>query len=670
MLTRVHPRQAHGVKLSKLSIAIALVSAFSSYSYAAEDQSNTRNIKSSEQVMLDEIDVSASSVHQAQSLRKQAVEASSVSRSSVQVSGGELNYQNAVKTLNSLQHSVSGMLTSPGSSGHFGGGTKIRTFGDFGAATSIDGLPTFRLTETEGGGYSQTLIPNGAIESVTVHKGSQGVMYGDGTDGGTIVTQIKSGRHYKDHVAISADYSTADEKQVQLELANGTKQGDYYITGRWLDGDYQGTPQNMEQQTVKGGVAKFGWNFSEKTRLEALFISNNSKPLIYRAGALNEIKSRAMVSSMVLDHMVDKELSLQAGLVVSTSDMIWEARNRDRGTDNKILFTNAFFSKSLDKNWGYIGSVGAEISKIDSYRDKQWHNQFNDKSIKNSNTFTYKKDLAITVGLRNTWFDNEIELNNDVQADNLVTDSVLSYELSSSYLFTSGVKLRGSIASGFNRYYAKYGNFGTDALNPDGAGDEVVEALTYEVGANYQWDTGSVDIALYETEQDGVPRRNGGAIESMIVKQQGVELDWLHMLTDNLSVTANFTHIIDLDAIREDGTHVNGNIFWGNQVTPVPTNQFGMKVNYAINPTVSLWGKTFINSGFDSTQADGNVIERESYHLFDLGASWQFNAKTLLTARIENITDEHNYGTVIKGNDIPEETNIGRALWLGLKYTF
>lgn len=654
-------------KMSKVSIAITLLAAFSSHVSATEKKVLN---ESGNSIKLEEIDISATEVHQAQSLRKQAVEAAAASRSTTELTGGEMSQHNAVKSLNTIQHSVSGMLTSPGSSGHFGGGTKIRTFGDWGAATSIDGLPTFRLSESEGGGYTQTLIPAGAIESITVHKGSQGVMYGDGTDGGTIVTQIKSGRNYQNHVAISADYSTADEKQVQLEAANGTKQGDYYITGRWLDGDYEGTPPNIEQQTVKGGVAKFGWNFSEKTRLEALFINNNSNPLIYRRGALNEIKSRAMVSSISLDHMFDKTLSVQAGMVYSTSDMVWEARNRDRGTDNQIFYTNAFFSHSLDANWGYVGTVGAEISKIDSYRDKKWHNQFNDKSIKSSNTFTYKDELTITVGLRNTWFDNEIEFDNAVQADNLATDSVMSYELSSSYQVTPALKLKGSIASGFNRYYSKYGNFGTDALNPEGAGDEVVEALTYELGANYNWPSGTLDLAVYQTEQDGVPRRNNGAIESMLVEQEGVEIDWLQVITDNLSISANFTHILDLDAIREDGSHVNGNIFWGNQVTPVPTNQLGVQVNYAVSHDVSVWAKGFFNSGFDSTKADGAVIKRESYELLDLGVSWQVTADTLLTARVENITDEHHYGTVIEGNEAPEENNIGRALWLGMKYTF
>lgn len=670
MLKHLPNYPIQSIKFTKSILVVAMLSSFSGHVMAFENQMLDANTKEMDSITLDTIDVGVSEVHQAQSLRKKTVEASATNRSTSQVTGGELKDHNALNTLNTLHHSVSGMLSAPGSSDRFGGSTKIRTFGDWGAATSIDGLPTFRITQSEGGGYTNTLIPSGAIENVTVYKGSQGVMYGDGTDGGTIVTQIKSGRNYKNHVALTLDYSTADEKQLQLEAANGTKQGDYYITGRWLDGDYQGTPQNIEQQTVKGGVAKFGWNFNEKTRLEALFIVDDSNPLIYRAGNLNEIESSSLVSSLVLDHMIDKDLSLQTGVVYSTSDMLWEARNRDRGTDNKIAFANAFFSQTLNKNWGYIGTVGAEISLIDSYRDNQWHNQFTDVSIKNSNTFTYKKDWTFTLGLRNTWFDNEIELDNVIQEDNLADESVLSYELSAGYQITQAVNIRSSISSGYNRYYSKYGNFGTDALNPDGAGDEIVEAITYEVGATYNWDLGSIDVALYQAEQDGVPRRNDGLIESMLVEQQGLELDWVQLLSDNISLTVNFTHIIDLDAIREDGTHVNGNIFWENQVTPVPTNQLGLQLSYALNNEVSLWVKSFLNSGFESTQADGLVIEREDYQLLDLGISWQFNSKTLLTARVENVTDEHHYGQVIEGEDAPEETNVGRALWIGLNYTF
>ena len=186
----------------------------------------------------------------------------------------------------------------------------------------------------------------------------------------------------------------------------------------------------------------------------------------------------------------------------------------------------------------------------------------------------------LSAGLRHTWFTNDIDFNGTGQPDNLADDGVWSYELGASYSVLESTRVRGSVASGFNRFFEKYGNFGTDALNTNGAGDDIVESLTYEVGINQGWAGGWIDVALYTTEQDGVPRRaSAGSLESVTVDQSGLEVEVLHQITRDLTVSAGYMRVLDLQTTRADGTKVNGNIFWDGQSTSVPENQFSVRLD-------------------------------------------------------------------------------------------
>src|SRR5690606_29030396 len=140
------------------------------------------------------------------------------------------------------------------------------------------------------------------------------------------------------------------------------------------------------------------------------------------------------------------------------------------------------------------------------------------------------------------------------QADNLKDDSMFSYTLGAAWSVLERTRLRASVATGYNRFIGKYGNFGTDALNSSGAGDEIVESRTVEFGVRQDFSLGHADLAIYEVEQDGVPRRNAGALESMTVNQRGREFELLARLTPRLALRAGYTRVLELEAIRADGS--------------------------------------------------------------------------------------------------------------------
>ncbi len=80
----------------------------------------------------------------------------------------------------------------------------------------------------------------------------------------------------------------------------------------------------------------------------------------------------------------------------------------------------------------------------------------------------------------------------------------------------------------------------------------------------------------------------------MEVEQSGVEIEFFSNLTEKLSLSAGYMHILDVEATRENGSKVNSNIFWGRQVAPVPMDQFSLRINYNANNAWIFLGSRFL----------------------------------------------------------------------------
>lgn len=623
-----------------------------------------------EEFVLEPIHVVNSEQHDSQAVRAQVERAFNSSRSVSHINGSVIQNLNPVNKGDGLRYHATGLMNQPGNGDRFGGGSKIRTFGDWGAAESIDGLPAFKSAGQEGGGVSNTMIPSIALESIEVKKGGRAVQYGDGTDGGVLQTNIKSGRAYQDHQALSMDSSSARELQLQAEMADSNKQWDYYVAGKGFRGNYNGDPSNLDQQSILGGVSKLGWNPGANTRAEFLAIYDSSKPTIIRNGEINEIETNASVAAVTVDHRLSEQRSLEFGALTNHSRSVWDARSRDRSIDNHILFINHFLSSAVSEAWAYNGSVGAQYKQTNAKRDKQWDNTFDDYALISRNAFTLRNNLTLSGGFRYTWFNNDIVYDGLTQADNLADDGLFSYQLGASYNPIKQTRLRASVATGFNRFFEKYGNFGTDVLTATGAGDEVVDSRTLEVGLNHQLPWGFVDLAAYAIVQDNVPRRNAGELESVEVEQSGFEVEVFHAISERLSLSVGYTGVLDLEATRADGSEVNGNIFWDGQATSVPKNQFNARTNYHLSDTLQVWGAGYYSTGYEAVDAEGVITERKAFARFDIGANWQAATDWHLRIRAENLLDEKDFGQSIKGAPSSDEGKLGRVLWLGADYTF
>ncbi|MBC7137127.1 MAG: TonB-dependent receptor [Oceanibaculum nanhaiense] len=619
---------------------------------------------------LEPVVVESGTVHSSQSVRENVEAAGEVTRSSSYVDGSVIQNLNPVNTGDALRYSTLGIINPPGNGNRFGGGTKIRTSGDTGATNSIDGLPAFRAAGQEGGGYTNTTIPSIAIDSIGVLRGGRAVGYGNGTDGGVIETRIKSGRGYKDHAAVSLDLSSAMEANTQAEFAHGTEKWDYYVAGSWLEADFDGKPDNLDGQHVRGGLGKFGYNFSEDTRVELLGIMSRSEPDIIRNGNEEPIRTSANMLALTLDHRLSDSQSVRAGLFHNDSHALWGARNRDREVNNDILFADHYLDVPLSDSVRYLGTVGGEVKRTEYLRDNQWDANFTDVALKSINTLRFDDNLAITAGARHTWFENDIKLNGVDQADSLAEDKIWSYELGASYSVLPDTRVRASVATGYNRFFEKYGNFGSDALNSVGAGDEIVESLTYEIGVRQDFSFGHLDVALFDTEQDGVPRRNAGAIESMEVDQQGLEVEGLWRASRKLTFTANYFQILDMKATRADGSDASDNIFFGTNGVSLPDYQLSVQATYAMTDTVTLWGLAYHTGGYEAENLDGSITERDGFTKLDIGGSWKVQPNWALRARVENLFDERSFGSTIAGTTANDGGNLGTVFWIGTDYTF
>jgi hypothetical protein len=610
-------------------------------------------------------------VHPAQQVGTQAREAFGRGRSSSSADGDALRSLSPANKGDALRYSTTGFVGGPWSGDRFGGTTSIRTFGDWGAAESIAGLPAFKSAGEEGGGFTSTFLPSIAIDTIHVRKGGHGVGFGDGTDGGVIEYRVKSGRNYQRHQAATLDLSSVRETLLQAEAGHHTDRWDYYLAGSGLYGNYKGEPENLHRQTVVGLLGNFGWNFSDTMRAEVLLVTDSSKPDIIRRGAIENISARQTLASATLDIALREARSVRLGFLRSDSRTQWPARNRDRSVNNDIAFAEHNLRTSLGQGLRYDGIVGLEYKQTEYLRDRRWVANFDDVSLRSLNTLTIGDNLGLTAGARLIRFRNDIVLDGVRQRPNLKDDQVLAYELGASYNVLAATRVRAVLASGFNRFFEKYGNFGTDALNPAGAGDDIVESRTVEAGVRHALGRGShVDLAVYNITQDGVPRRRAGAIESMKVEQSGAELELVARLLPALQLKAGYMRVLSLEATRADGRKVHGNIFWDGQTTAVPVHQTHARLDWQPSSALTLWTAAFRSSGYESVRADGSVVENEGFTRLDLGASWAPAKRWLLRAKVENLTDERHFGSVVKGVSVPDQGKIGRVFWLGADFVF
>lgn len=98
---------------------------------------------------------------------------------------------------------------------------------------------------------------------------------------------------------------------------------------------------------------------------------------------------------------------------------------------------------------------------------------------------------------------------------------------------------------------------------------------------------------------------------------------------------------------------------------PVPENQITLQLTYQVTEEFSVWAASLYNDGFTRESSAGVATETRAFERIDLGTAWVINDHVTLRFRVENITDEKDFGQTLEGAPVNTSGRLGRVFWFG-----
>jgi vitamin B12 transporter len=237
---------------------------------------------------------------------------------------------------------------------------------------------------------------------------------------------------------------------------------------------------------------------------------------------------------------------------------------------------------------------------------------------------------------------------------------------SAAWSVTPTTILRATYGEGFKaptlyQLYSLYGNLNLDAEEAEGW-DAGIEQHFFDkqlvVSATYfdRDTTNMIDfVSCYgETSPDCLARPDGYYDNFQQTNAQGVELAAAAHLTEQLSLTVNYTNMNAENTAR-------GTANFGHALPRRPDETANAQVSYEW--PVGLTTTVAVQHASRSFDTISNTYVLDGYTLFDLRASYAVSDSLEVYGRIENAFDEHyeivkNYGT------------LGRTFYAGLRQSF
>lgn len=237
---------------------------------------------------------------------------------------------------------------------------------------------------------------------------------------------------------------------------------------------------------------------------------------------------------------------------------------------------------------------------------------------------------------------------------------------SAAWSVTSSTILRASYGEGFKaptlyQLYSQYGNLNLDAEEAE-SWDAGIEQHFFDkqlvVSATYfdRDTTNMIDFVSCwgETSPDCLARPDGYYDNFQRTNARGVELAALARLTEQLSLTVNYTNMDAENTAR-------GTANFGHSLPRRPDETANAQVSYEW--PVGLTTTVAVQHASRSFDTISNTSVLDSYTLFDFRASYAMSDSLEVYGRIENAFDEEyetvkNYGT------------LGRTFYAGLRQSF
>lgn len=236
---------------------------------------------------------------------------------------------------------------------------------------------------------------------------------------------------------------------------------------------------------------------------------------------------------------------------------------------------------------------------------------------------------------------------------------------------------------------------------------EQVVSKSFEVGLrgkldnNFSWNAGLFrttnedDIIFIST---GGVTGNAGYFDNVgDTRREGIELGLTGKLS-KLTFGANYSYVdakfqtpLTISSPNHPLANDSGdiNVKSGDKIPGIPSHNFKLKANYAVNSKLSLGANAVYNSGQYYRGDEANLLGKiKGYSVVNLQADYKITPKVKLFAKIDNVFDKEysNFGLLGEPDEVFDGSGLGfspamdnprfegagapRAAWVGLKVSF
>lgn len=602
---------------------------------------------------------------------------------------------------------VPGVSYLNGAGNRFGKPSRIRGSSSWAIADVIEEFPSIREAGigAEDGGLKADFgssIPSIALENMKVVKGSQGVLYSGNADGGVIVNDIKQGEPGNRQGTLWLETNPINEQLVMGDFSGGSNAFDYYVAGKWLNGNYTEFKDSFGRQLgtdrFYSGIAKLGYRPADNMRLEFIGLSGHDKitytipkddnpdTSVDESTELPPNNFRTTNSTnfygLNFKHDINKSISYEGGYSLFLNkayrySVTEGAAHRNRPERSNTYFINTYLNHDFSEAIDYSAKIGAEL--ITHHQEENANNStkthdFIDRSLFYANTISFWDRLYVTGGLR--FLDAEDDFK---QHQGLYYDAGISYRIPG-----INTKIKSSYSTSYSRNKGFVFFFGPIE---EAGGTKLSENVSYEVGLEQpiilpgEGGRASIKLTAFRNINENVPIFSGWGAATVYYEKHdtdGIEAALDYQLPGIGSIWGSFTY---MDPEITETTHPEG-VGIGSTSVPVPqySGSLGLEVYPFDQLTISAIGT--YNDGMRQRKIDVQTGEvttttHASYTRINLTGEYKFSDQVTTMIRVENLLNQKDlgYSSVTHSPDGVQQTNNvatdpGRFVSLAVKLNF
>lgn len=539
--------------------------------------------------------------------------------------------------------------------GGSGSATALRIRGEESYRTRvyIDGIDVSDTSGTQAGPNMEHILSSG-VERVEILRGPQGLMYG--ADAGGIVNISTQSSAESFSGGVSAEGGSYGHQQWAANLYGGNDALDFSLhladmstdgfSSRTTDVDLK-DDDGYENTTLHGRV---GWNVTDDLRVQ----------LVARdVSGDNEYDDCYTVETFSPSNACSNEFEQQSSRVdvdyvigSFTHNIAYSQSDTERAFFTEDAY--GFGAEGELERWSYLGSFSASdttrlVYGVDVQQENMYDGTFDQERDREGYYLEYQgafgEAFYVTAGVRSD------------DTDEFGTET--TYRLSGAYVIPGDAgdyKIKAAYGTGFrppSLYEIAY-NGGFFAYPP--ASDVTLTPETsagFDIGIAWFGDSGTVFEATYfdqKVEDElyfDLIAYSGYLQDSGETTSRGVELSFDSALTENLSLTANYTYN-DTESSTES-TRAR---------RPEQLANLGFTWDL-LNGRLRIG--TSLRGAYDVEDINGQSMD--DYTLFNASISYQFTDQVKLYGRVENALDE-DY------QEVPFYNTAKSAAFAGVRFSF